>query len=210
MNDTVSRKALIERLREVKDEHYNARNDGDFIDRYANAAVSDHFGIIIDEIESGEFSAESEGEAICTQDNLCPACTETSLKGWKLIAEETQAENERLRDALNGIMNGNWAITHDQQGLAIWSTDRINPFSIKQEVLALSPTSETEVRPSNEQAEQVRQLYEAWSTMKGTPTFSAQTIANVIADVAIIVGIDIPGINPNDPFNIPGIKDGRE
>ncbi|WP_135553307.1 hypothetical protein [Paenibacillus cymbidii] len=62
MSDAVSRKALLERLQEIKKEHYEARNDGDYIDRYANTAVSDWFGIVIDELESGAFS-ESEGEA---------------------------------------------------------------------------------------------------------------------------------------------------
>jgi len=55
-------------------------------------------------------------------------------------------------------------------------------------------------------ADKVREMYQVWMEHEGPAIFSGETIANAIADVAILVGISIPGIDPDDPRNVPGFN----
>jgi hypothetical protein len=49
-----------------------------------------------------------------------------------------QEENIRLHEALNSIVNGNWSCSYEE-GLEVWSTNKINPNKIALE--ALNPSN---------------------------------------------------------------------
>ncbi|WP_274483839.1 hypothetical protein [Paenibacillus polymyxa] len=66
----------------------------------------------------------------------------TSFEHWNKEAHRVVNENSKLRkalevatDALNGIINGEWSETIDDQFLEVWTTRRINPSQIADEAL---------------------------------------------------------------------------
>jgi hypothetical protein len=115
----------------------------------------------------------------------------------RLPSKASEGEAARLREALEKIVD----VLSDDTSI---TAQRINNIII----LALSShTEDARIQREPENADRVRQMYAAWKSYDGKPIFSGETIANTIADVALAVGISIPGIDPSDPINfIPGIN----
>ena len=75
---------------------------------------------------------------LTTERDIC----KSSFEHWNKEAHRVVDENSKLRkaletatDALNGIINGEWSETIDDQFLEVFTTRRINPSRIANEAL---------------------------------------------------------------------------
>jgi len=94
-------------------------------------------------------------------------------------------------------------IFHTHQAISAQSTsyDRnfhkgaLCAFRIVQNII-----EKTEVR-NTAAHNHVREMYDVWKNLDMPPIYSPETVANIIADVALVLGVSIPGIDPDAPEN---------
>ena len=76
MSEYVRKQDLLDRINTIRNAHIEKRNEGDECDQFANEAVADWLWAIQDEIQSGAFDAEPDGEVQRLKVALATA------KGW--------------------------------------------------------------------------------------------------------------------------------
>ncbi|MGF6352456.1 hypothetical protein ABIE27_000352 [Paenibacillus sp. 4624] len=102
---------------------------------------NEDFGLWVD---AGEYSDQNvidlHGEALRLLNELDKATTLIGQQAMAMnrlqnLANRQGKELGEARYALNAIQMGEWACTHDNHGLEVWTTRRINPGQIAREAL---------------------------------------------------------------------------